>query len=220
MCIKAGLSSYYSAVVSKRFNMANYQICQGIRNNSTVYIHDQYRYTVAKSYKEYKRLRCVQYKNFLCSGAAFIKSETIAVIKPHNHERDECEVLQMKVREALKKGVRERKEQDVRSVYESIISTYPDNVKRMVPWKTVRSTMYSLRKQLPATVAEDVPIVEDHRQDDRCNVCLLPTEQVWLFDPCGHYPFCAGCSSTIVQEELDCPICRHAILKRMRIFHS
>ena len=219
MCIKTGLSYYYSAVLFKSFNMANYQIVQGIRTNSKVFIHEEYRYTVAKSYDDYKRLRCVQYKNLCCLGAAVLKDSRITLIKKHNHETDDVEIMLMTVKESLKKAVCEREDKDIRTVYDNVMGTYPDNVKRIMPWKSVRSTLYAHRKK-SATVVQQGGTVVNNAEGDRCKVCLMAADETWVFDPCGHYPFCGGCSCTIIGNGLTCPICRHAIEKRMRIYHS
>ena len=195
----------------QKLNMANFEVLEGRRTNSKVYIHEDYRYTVCKTYQEYQRLRCVEYKNFRCYGAATLKGNMINMIKGHNHAKDTLEITEMKVKTELKKAVGET-DDNVRNVYDRVITKFSDEVKKLVTWKGVRSWLYSLRKKRPSTV--------EGGSSNRCDVCLLPADETWGFDPCGHYPFCSGCSDIILRNDQKCPICRKAVIKRIKLFHT
>ena len=197
----------------QNLNMANFEMLEGRRKNSKVYIYQQYRYTVCNTYKDYKRLRCVEYKHYLCSGAATLKGNVVTLVKEHNHATDDSEIREMKVKAQLKKAVGEMDE-EVHTIYHTIMAKYPDEVKMRLPWKSVRSGLYALRKTRPSRVAAA------DASNNRCDVCLLPAAETWGFDPCGHYPFCCECSNIIVRNDKKCPICRKAVLKRTRLFHT
>ena len=137
----------------------------------------------------------------------------VTVVKEHNHSKDDSEIMAMKLKAELKKSVAEKLD-NIRSIYNSIASTYPQNIQNMVPWKSARSSLYKVRKTSPPTLeAPGGP-------ENRCNICLPPPDETWVFDLCGHYPFCGSCSNIVVQNKSICPICRNTIVKRMRLYHS
>ena len=193
--------------------MANYEVTEGKRKGSKVYLHEDYRYVVHAVYKAHTRLRCCQYKSLLCQATAVIKDNRLTVIKNHTHDNDEKEVKILKMRQELKDAVAGSKTGDVKLIYDSVVGKYPPYVQVAVPWKNVKSRLYSIKRNMVTVNNQGEPGV-------RCHVCLGGVEHKWAFVPCGHNPFCAFCSGVVVEQKLPCPICRLEDVERMRLYDS
>ena len=194
--------------------MANYEIVDGMRKGSQIYVHENNRYSLIKKYENHVRLRCSQYKSLMCPGTAVIKGDRLTIVKEHNHQDDESEILIMRIKNNLKKAVREGTEK-VRSIYDTVMGTYPDDVKESVPWHKIKSILYSIRQNMTPADPDPEPVLGNL---ERCKVCLDIVEKKWTFVPCGHYPFCDGCSGIIVAQKLPCPICRQSDVLRLRLY--
>ena len=131
MRIKVGISCYYCTVPVT--NMANYEVVDGMRKDSKIYVHENKRYSIIKKYENHVRLRCSQYKNLMCPGTAVIKDDRLTIVKQHNHDDDDREILIMPIKNKIKKAVGEGTE-NVRAIYDTVMGTYPNDVKQSVPW--------------------------------------------------------------------------------------
>lgn len=82
--------------------MANYQVMEGKRSTTKVYVHELYRYVMHGVYTNHTRLRCAQYKSLFCPAAAVIKDDHLTLLKYHTHDNDERDINIMKMRKQLK----------------------------------------------------------------------------------------------------------------------
>ena len=85
-------------------------------------------------------------------------------------------IMAMKLKAELKKAVAENLD-NIRGIYNSIVSTYPQNIQNMVPWKSVRRSLYKVMKTSPPTLeAPGDP-------ENRCKICLAPPAETCVITP-------------------------------------
>ena len=74
-------------------------------------------------------------------------------------------------------------------------------------------------------------VANDVTRAAQCRVCLdeiADDEAKWTFIPCGHAPFCTGCTDILMQglpanrpnraRIRRCPVCRHDIHNKIRLY--
>ncbi|XP_050836933.1 E3 ubiquitin-protein ligase LRSAM1 isoform X3 [Serinus canaria] len=67
----------------------------------------------------------------------------------------------------------------------------------------------------PGPAAPTAPPLQGDEKKSECVVCM-EQEPEMIFLPCGHVCCCQGCCERLH----SCPLCRHDIAQRVRIFHS
>ena len=120
--------------------MANFEVVQGSRKGSKIYIHENFQYSVLKTYQTHVRLRCAHYKKFMCGSSAVIKEGVLTLIKAHNHRDDQLEIAVQGLKNQLKKAVAEGTG-IVKDIYEEVLTKYEDQVKDKVKWNNMKSML-------------------------------------------------------------------------------
>ena len=111
--------------------MANYDVIEGIRKDSFIFIHGSYTYRKDKDYKGIRYLRCTKFRDG-CSARARVcfHSNVFSIIQEHvNHETAETQVKITKVLSKLKRKA-EDSQQSLREIFyeEANLSEVPGNI--------------------------------------------------------------------------------------------
>ena len=194
-----------------------YEKMEGRRKGSTVYVFQNYIYSVSSKYKENLRLRCIHHKNEVCKGKAILNtsSDSFTVTKLHNHPPDSDQINVIKFKSDLKNIV-SSSEGDIPTIYRQVSSKYPEHIVQQLPYRNIKSILHKRRKE--SQPKNDTPVEEDEEPVTRCPVCLGPVQETWAFVPCGHSPFCGSCSGAVIALNNVCPLCRQIVTSRLRVF--
>ena len=99
--------------------MANYDVIEGIRKDSSIFVHGSYSYRKDKDYKGIRYLRCTKFRDG-CSARARIclHSNVFSIIQDHgNHETADTQVKITKVISKLKRKA-EDSQQSLREIFD------------------------------------------------------------------------------------------------------
>jgi len=83
-----------------------------------------------------------------------------------------------------------------------------------------KSLLESSAKQCQPQKKNQKP-VEAHENVDKtlCVMCFAE-ERNWVFSPCMHLCCCEKCCKNMVDDKLNCPICRNPIQSSFKIYYS
>ena len=204
--------------------MSGYEKMEGKRKASTIYIHENFIYSVVRQYEDRIYVRCINYNKSHCKGLGVIHkcSDTFEVKATHNHDTEELEITVRKFRNEVKDAVAKCND-NMQKNYRDISAKYPTRVVQLCSFSKLRTCLHRIRKATnieTVETAENVGNVANEVTHNRCPVCLGEAEETWAFVPCGHSPFCSSCCNIVLSTTNHCPICRQGVTSSLRIYSN
>ena len=125
----------------------SYQIVEGSRKNSNLYVSNDFLYIRRRVYKDKTYLRC---RTDSCPGTAVISCDLLFIQTDHNHSGEEKEVQKLHINSQLK----QRAELDptpLREIYNEITA----DVTNTTQFHEIEKSMYMRRRQAQPKVPKD-----------------------------------------------------------------
>ena len=143
--------------------MANYDVIEGIRKDSSIFVHGSYSYRKDKDYKGIRYLRCTKFRDG-CSARARIclHSNVFSIIQDHgNHETADTQVKITKVISKLKRKA-EDSQQSLREIFDE--EANQSEVGGNISFVHVESAMYKRRRlhrpQIPLNAESAISLMQ------------------------------------------------------------
>ena len=141
--------------------MANYEIIEGCRKDSFIYVNGGYTYRMDKAVKGIRYLRCTEFK-VGCPGRAKISSDMISITNEHkNHEESETNVEIRKLLTKVKRKA-ENSQGSLRELFDE--EANESEVGGNISFARLENTMYKRRRlnrpQIPLNAEDAISLMQ------------------------------------------------------------
>ena len=158
--------------------MANYEIIEGCRKDSFIYVNGGYTYRKDKDVKGIRYLRCTEFK-VGCRGRAKISSDMISITNEHkHHEESETNVEIRKLLTKVKRKA-ENSQGSLRELFDE--EANESEVGGNISFVRVENTMYKRRRlnrpQIPLNAEDAISL---------CKLAMTNSKYIILFQLMDH----------------------------------